>query len=191
MSGKGKARMWMDRGGRTEGWRRTWLLRVRRIGGVWNRSSRWTGEQRSEAQEHSLCCGCCLSAGGSVVCLRVTHVLSVLFGRRFDSRFPLCAKLCPLSFFSPCHPPPPPHLLTLSSPAFLLIALTSVVYILRPPEWGWYPDVDHLPSLFLPALPRCDGTYHHVAKGVRRSIHAAAQLQDKQSNLQQCEHKRP
>lgn len=148
---------------------------------MWNRSSRWTGEQRSEAQEHSLCCGCCLS-GGSVVCLRVSHALSVLLGHRFDSQFPFCAKLYSLSFLSPCTPPPPLlhlHLLTHSSPPFLLIALTSIVYILRPPEWGWHPDVHHLPSLCLlclPALPRCDGTYHHVARrcdGAHHSTHSS------------------
>lgn len=67
-------------------------------GGVWNRSSRWTGVQRSEAQECSLCSGCCLSAGGSVVCLHISHVPSV--------RWPVCtaflfsAACCRSSFRS-------------------------------------------------------------------------------------------
>lgn len=47
-------------------------------GGVWKGSGRWRGEQQSEAQERSLCSGCCLSAGGSGVRLHVLRVLTIL-----------------------------------------------------------------------------------------------------------------
>lgn len=63
---------WACRGREGEGWRDGREVEVAagwggESGGVWKRSGRWTGEQQSEAQERSLCSGCCLSAGSSGV----------------------------------------------------------------------------------------------------------------------------
>lgn len=119
--------------GRMEGWWRTWLLSVRWIGGAWNRSSRWTGGQRSEAQERSLCCGCCLSAGGSVVCL----TCSVCPPARLDAVLTRAGVL----WFSSLHQ-------TLLSPSLKRYPL---IYISPPPSSASSsPPHSHLP--FFPSF---------------------------------------
>lgn len=144
--------MQRERGGRIEGWKRRELLSWGQSGGVWNRSSRWSGEQRSEAQERSLCSGCCLSAGSSVVCLHVSHVLSVR--RPVWTTFPFsAARSC-----SPLSSSP------LSSHSRLLVCFL-LLYLdnLQRPGTQMSPTY-HLPFFCAYLQPKCDGTYHLLGR---------------------------
>lgn len=131
------------------------------------RSSRWTGEQQSEAEEHSLCSPCCLSA--CVFCLSacLPTFLSVclpvgLFGKCFlklSDALPLPPKLT-------SSPQPHPFYLlitsTFSSLSYFDLQATSCGFFCSVPFSHFFSTIPRQHQLQLSALPTTS-TAHAVS----------------------------